>query len=98
MGWCCPKAASRPSGSGTPGLLAEEVVQASLRLLEFVPRVGELVKRFRARIAGGARVAGPGPARPAAALCQRGRSAGGPGNAAQGAPAGGRRHRFVETP
>jgi hypothetical protein len=31
------------------GLLAEEVVQASFRLLDFVPKVGELVQRFRAR-------------------------------------------------
>lgn len=31
------------------GLLADEVVQASFRLLDFVPRVGELVNRFRAR-------------------------------------------------
>jgi hypothetical protein len=31
------------------GLQAEEVVQASFRLLDFVPRVGELVNRFRAR-------------------------------------------------
>jgi hypothetical protein len=31
------------------GLLSEEVVQASIRLLDFVPRVGELVNRFRAR-------------------------------------------------
>jgi len=30
------------------GLLAEEVVQASFRLLDFLPRVGELVERFRA--------------------------------------------------
>ena len=32
------------------GLLAEEVVQASFRLLEFLPRVGELVERFRAHL------------------------------------------------
>ena len=32
------------------GLLAEEVVQASFRLLEFLPKVGEQVERFRARI------------------------------------------------
>jgi hypothetical protein len=32
------------------GLDAEEVVQASFRLLEFLPQVGELVERFRARI------------------------------------------------
>lgn len=32
------------------GLLAEEVVQASFRLLEFLPQVGEQVERFRARI------------------------------------------------
>ena len=32
------------------GLLAEEVVQASFRLLEFLPKVGELVERFRARV------------------------------------------------
>jgi hypothetical protein len=31
------------------GLLADEVVQASFRLLDFVPRVGELVNRFRSR-------------------------------------------------
>ncbi len=31
------------------GLETEEVVQASFRLLEFVPRVGELVNRFRSR-------------------------------------------------
>ncbi len=31
------------------GLVADEVVQASFRLLDFVPRVGELVNRFRAR-------------------------------------------------
>ena len=31
------------------GLLADEVVQASFRLLDFVPRVGELVSRFRSR-------------------------------------------------
>ena len=31
------------------GLLADEVVQASFRLLDFMPQVGELVKRFRAR-------------------------------------------------
>ncbi|HOC00802.1 MAG TPA: DUF932 domain-containing protein [Verrucomicrobiota bacterium] len=30
------------------GLLAQEVVQASFRLLDFLPRVGELVERFRA--------------------------------------------------
>ena len=34
------------------GLVADEVVQASFRLLEFVPRVGELVDRFRSRILG----------------------------------------------
>jgi hypothetical protein len=32
------------------GLDANEVVQASFRLLDFMPRVGELVQRFRARI------------------------------------------------
>jgi hypothetical protein len=32
------------------GLLTDEVVQASFRLLDFVPKVGELVERFRARI------------------------------------------------
>ncbi len=31
------------------GPLTEEVVQASFRLLDFVPRVGELVNRFRSR-------------------------------------------------
>ena len=31
------------------GLEAEEVVRASLRLLEFMPRVGELIQRFRER-------------------------------------------------
>lgn len=31
------------------GLEAEEVVRASLRLIEFMPRVGELIQRFRAR-------------------------------------------------
>jgi hypothetical protein len=31
------------------GLLGDEVVQASFRLLEYVPKVGELVQRFRAR-------------------------------------------------
>ena len=31
------------------GLLADEVVQASFRLLDFLPRVGELVNRFRSR-------------------------------------------------
>lgn len=31
------------------GLLADEVVQASFRLLDYVPKVGELVERFRAR-------------------------------------------------
>ena len=31
------------------GLLAEKVVQASFRVLDFVPRVGELVNRFRFR-------------------------------------------------
>jgi hypothetical protein len=31
------------------GLVTEEVVQASFRLLDFVPRVGELVNRFRSR-------------------------------------------------
>ena len=31
------------------GLETDEVVQASFRLLEYVPRVGELVQRFRAR-------------------------------------------------
>ena len=31
------------------GLVTEEVVQASFRLLEYVPKVGELVERFRAR-------------------------------------------------
>ncbi len=31
------------------GLLADEVVQASFRVLEFVPRVGELINRFRFR-------------------------------------------------
>ena len=31
------------------GLNADEVVQSSLRLLEFMPRVGELVQRFRER-------------------------------------------------
>ncbi|MHC1767488.1 MAG: DUF932 domain-containing protein [Verrucomicrobiia bacterium] len=31
------------------GLVADEVVQASFRLLDFVPRVGELVNRFRSR-------------------------------------------------
>lgn len=31
------------------GALADEVVQASFRLLDFVPRVGELVNRFRSR-------------------------------------------------
>jgi len=31
------------------GLMAEEVVQASFRLLDFVPRVGGLVNRFRSR-------------------------------------------------
>ncbi len=31
------------------GLLGDEVVQASFRLLDYVPRVGELVQRFRAR-------------------------------------------------
>lgn len=31
------------------GLEPEEVVQASLRLIEFMPRVGELVSRFRSR-------------------------------------------------
>jgi hypothetical protein len=29
--------------------IADEVVQASFRLLDFVPRVGELVNRFRSR-------------------------------------------------
>lgn len=32
------------------GLEPEEVVQASFRLLEFMPRVGELVGRFKARV------------------------------------------------
>lgn len=32
------------------GLVADEVVEASFRLLDFVPRVGELVERFRARL------------------------------------------------
>jgi hypothetical protein len=31
------------------GLVTEEVVQASFRLLDFMPRVGELVNRFRSR-------------------------------------------------
>jgi len=31
------------------GLLGDEVVQASFRLLDFVPRVGELVQKFRSR-------------------------------------------------
>ena len=31
------------------GLEPDEVVQASLRLIEFMPRVGELVNRFKAR-------------------------------------------------
>jgi Domain of unknown function (DUF932) len=31
------------------GLVTEEVVEASFRLLDYVPRVGELVNRFRAR-------------------------------------------------
>ena len=31
------------------GLKADEVVQSSLRLLEFMPRIGELVQRFRER-------------------------------------------------
>jgi hypothetical protein len=31
------------------GLEAEEVVRGSLQLLEFMPRVGELIQRFRAR-------------------------------------------------
>ena len=31
------------------GLAGDEVVRASLRLLEFMPRVGELIQRFRAR-------------------------------------------------
>lgn len=31
------------------GLLAEEVVQASFRLLDYLPKVGALVERFRAR-------------------------------------------------
>jgi hypothetical protein len=31
------------------GLLADEVVQASFRLLDYLPKVGELVQRFRAR-------------------------------------------------
>lgn len=31
------------------GLLADEVVQASFRLLDYVPKVGELVERFRTR-------------------------------------------------
>ena len=32
------------------GLVTEEVVQASFRLLDYVPKVGELVQRFRARV------------------------------------------------
>lgn len=32
------------------GRVAEEVVEASFRLMEFVPRVGELVERFRSRL------------------------------------------------
>jgi len=31
------------------GLLGEEIVEASVRLLDFVPRIGELVNQFRAR-------------------------------------------------
>lgn len=31
------------------GLLSAEIVDASLRVLEFIPRVGELINRFRAR-------------------------------------------------
>ena len=32
------------------GLVTEEVVQASFRLLDYVPKVGELVNKFRARV------------------------------------------------
>ena len=32
------------------GLDADEVVQSSLRLLEYMPRIGELVQRFRERL------------------------------------------------
>src|SRR5439155_23775259 len=32
------------------GLIAEKVVESSFRLLDYVPKVGELVQRFRSRV------------------------------------------------
>jgi len=44
------RAASRRCVSAHAGLQPEEVVQASFRLFEFLPRVGECVGQFQARI------------------------------------------------
>ena len=72
------------------GCLTGEVVQASLRLVEAMPKIGERIARFRERILEPRESLALAEAGAAAALSDRGRIADFPGDVAASAPTGGR--------